>query len=654
MIEQRLIRFLPSLFIIAVASLAWLAPASADMTPPLSAYVAEEPIRSISMSPDGSKIAVVQKIYGERFALVVADLNRENSILYTLKDTNEQKLFAVNWVSNTRLVTALVGAIKFGNTILPYTRMIAFDANGSNKAVLMANDKRLKNNFYLSNIANVLPNDPNHILAYGYDSGLSIYKVDVYTGGVEKVARGGTQTIGFRFDDKGDPRLRFDYSRGTDTIKVLALVPGTTRWERILKIHAGEIESKVTERGAGLDAANAVLMLDRKGSDNFIALQKYDVRAEKLTETVFKIEGHDIDDTIVDDTGSKIIGVTYITDRPQHIYFEKHLQSVQEALEKKFPNGTVTILSSSSDGQRFLVLSEAPWTRGKYYVYDASDGSIKFSGDLSPQLGGRAQTVVDEVKYTTEDGTSIEGYLTYAAGTQLKDLPLIVMPHGGPQWRDWLQFDPFVQYLATQGYLVFQPNFRGSTGYGLRFEKAGYKKFGTGMIDDIAAGVRAVIKAGFADPNRVCAVGGSYGGYAALALATFKPDLIKCAVSINGVSDIPMQIETEIKNARNAELRQEIQEFRNETTGNLQTERDLLDKQSPANFAANVKVPILLIHAEDDQRVDIAQSERMEQALLKAGKDVRFTRISKGGHNLGSEGVKKALQDISLFLGQHL
>ena len=238
---------------------------------------------------------------------------------------------------------------------------------------------------------------------------------------------------------------------------------------------------------------------------------------------------------------------------------------------------------------------------------------------------------------------------------ELKNLPLIVYPHGGPQSRDWLAFDPLAQYWASQGYLVFQPNFRGSTGYGKAFEEAGYQQYGGRILDDIESGIRALIKAGYADPDRICVAGMSFGGYAAVAMAAFKPGLVKCAISINGLHDLPFRITNKLKDVKDRELRFDVRDFFDRTVGNIDTQRDLLERHSTVLHAASVNVPILLIHADDDENVEVEHSIRMEAALKKAGKDVQLIRLPKGGHSLKTGGaLRTTILESMQFFRAHL
>ena len=255
-----------------------------------------------------------------------------------------------------------------------------------------------------------------------------------------------------------------------------------------------------------------------------------------------------------------------------------------------------------------------------------------------------------EISYKARDGTVIPAYLTRPAGKSDTPGPLIVLPHGGPNARDYPQFDWIVQFLASRGYAVLQPQFRGSTGFGDAFREAGYRQWGGLMQDDVTDGVHAMIDQGIADPHRICIVGASYGGYAALAGAAFTPELYACAISINGVSDL------------SALLQRTIPVFRiystslDQWTARIGKPGDRsLDRKSPINAVAAISAPVLIIYGTSDGVVPSDQSERMAAALSKAGKPVKLVRLPDEDHWLSRSDTRiQMLSEVEAFLREHL
>jgi dipeptidyl aminopeptidase/acylaminoacyl peptidase len=242
----------------------------------------------------------------------------------------------------------------------------------------------------------------------------------------------------------------------------------------------------------------------------------------------------------------------------------------------------------------------------------------------------------------------LPSYLTRPPNTNVAGkLPLIVMPHGGPEARDTLGYDRLAQVLATHGYLVLQPNYRGSAGYGLEFRNAGRKQWGRRMQQDIEDGARALIASGQADPSRVCILGGSYGGYAALIGGALTPDLYKCVVSFAGVSDLTKMLDYETPSRI-------TYDYWTQVIGDPKADRDLILEGSPVSYAADYRPPVLLIHGEVDRTVPIEQSEVMEAALKRAGKSVKFVRVPGGHGDQNEENWNLIMNEMIDFLKAHI
>ena len=374
----------------ALLALLGVVPSPARSAPSLNSYVAGSDMRSVSLAPDGRHAAVVRRFSKDSFLLNVIDISGESRVIFSLKDDPDMAIIGVRWVSNTRLVMTIFGRTKISGTDYPYTRMIAMDADGSNQQPLMTEERELRLNLFLSNILSTLPQDNAHILALGYDNGPAIYKVDVYSGAAEQVAKGNSQTIGWRFGDRGEAKLRIDYSKFSRVLKIYA--PEGRRWKRILKIRTSDEEEDAIKNRAGLDDSGQVLLLDRKAGSDFIGLHVYDLNSRQLMRTIFEADGYDIDDTIEHPQTGEVIGVTYISDRPQQVYFDPKLQRVQAELERQFPNGIVSIIASSDNLRKHLFYTEAPWRPGSYYIYDAVAPGLLLLGHAVPDFGDRPYT----------------------------------------------------------------------------------------------------------------------------------------------------------------------------------------------------------------------------------------------------------------------
>jgi dipeptidyl aminopeptidase/acylaminoacyl peptidase len=259
-------------------------------------------------------------------------------------------------------------------------------------------------------------------------------------------------------------------------------------------------------------------------------------------------------------------------------------------------------------------------------------------------------------RYRARDGLEIPAYLTLPLGREAKQLPLVVWVHGGPQSRDTWGFDSEVQFLANRGYAVLQSNFRGSTGYGDKFESAGYGQWGAAMQDDLVDGVRALIADGRVDPKRICIGGASYGGYAALMGVIRDPDLFRCAIDYAGPTDLAWVVdlpETDHNFITHSPSDRELEERMHRTVGNPDdaTQRKDMEARSPRLLAAKVKAPVLLAYGTDDRRVPLRHGTAMRDALASAGADFEWKSYAGEGHGvLDSSNTVELFRRIERFL----
>lgn len=361
----------------------------------------------------------------------------------------------------------------------------------------------------------------------------------------------------------------------------------------------------------------------------------------------------DVEGVIRDRFTGAPVGVQLGGLQPKVQWLDTTAEARYESVAHAFPGHEVSVDSRSADGSRVIAEVQGQSAPPMYYLVDFKAHRADIVGEAYPGLDNVALGEVRNITYQARDGVTIPAYLTLPPGRAPKRLPMILLPHGGPAARDMPRFDWLAQFFATRGYAVLQPQFRGSTGFGVSFEDAGARQWGRLMQDDLTDGVQAMIRQGIADPGRICIVGGSYGGYAALAGAAFTPDLYACAVSINGVSDLPALLTSE-KESDGA--------YGGETNamayleGEIGTPSDpkLVDA-SPVYAAARIKAPVMLLHASDDTVVPIQQSEEMARALERLGKPVSFVRLPGEDHWLSrAETRTEVLRDTDRFVSRYL
>jgi dipeptidyl aminopeptidase/acylaminoacyl peptidase len=365
---------------------------------------------------------------------------------------------------------------------------------------------------------------------------------------------------------------------------------------------------------------------------------------------------------ILNDEDSDVVRITYdrITRTPLKVSLggleqpERWLDTEAEQrflrVARAFRGKRVEVYGRSEDGQRVLAIVEGPSNPPVYYFVDFTKNTADIAGEQYPGLTQAKLGEVKAIYYEARDGAKVPAYLTLPPGSAGTGLPLIVLPHGGPEARDHFSFDWWAQFLAVRGYAVLQPQFRGSTGFGEAWRKAGYRQWGGLMQDDVTDGAKAMIEQGIADPARICIVGASYGGYAALAGAAFTPDLYRCAVSVNGIADLPQQLGYAKQHwGRESDTLAYWREH-------IGTPFDpQVAAKSPLRAASQIKIPVLLIHAVNDTLVPESQSKAMSRALESQQKPVTYVKLAGEDHWLSQGATRiQVLKELEKFLGEHL
>lgn len=350
---------------------------------------------------------------------------------------------------------------------------------------------------------------------------------------------------------------------------------------------------------------------------------------------------------MVDGTTGAVTGISYTDDRFHIAWLDPELRGVQAKIDKALPGAENVVLNASRDGQRLLVWSGTASDPGVYYLFDRKARRLNAVAASFDKLSETRLAPVAFVRYPARDGLSIPGYLTLPAGRPPEKLPLIVMPHGGPHARDAWDYDPFVQFLASRGYAVLQPNFRGSTGYGKAFVERGYGQWGRAMQDDLDDGVDWLVKSGKVDAKRVCLMGASYGGYAALWGAIRNPERYRCAISVAGVTDLRDMLRFD---RRAFSAPRYYREWEKKVMGEEKLD---LDAVSPLKQAARLTIPVLIAHGEKDDNVPPRQGHRMADAL-KGRPDMESVFYREDGHGLTKrEDLVDFLGRMERFLAKH-
>ncbi|WP_369751412.1 alpha/beta hydrolase family protein [Asticcacaulis sp. AC402] len=336
-----------------------------------------------------------------------------------------------------------------------------------------------------------------------------------------------------------------------------------------------------------------------------------------------------------------------------YAFFDPAMEKLPGLIDKAFPDHPIKrIVSQGRDPRQMIVFVEGNGDPGTYYFLDFKNSAYKSIGETYPDLPSEWVAEQEAFTYKAADGMEIPAIITYPPGREGGDLPLIVLPHGGPlDQRDTLGFDWLSQAIASRGYVVLQPNYRGSGGYGGDFVEAAYGQYGRKMQTDLSDGVRTLIADGLVDPNRVCIVGASYGGYAALAGATLDTGVYRCAVSIAGISDLYDLVYPVGGESRHEVATSDFVIYMKQLLGDGS---DRWESISPAHHADKVGIPLLMIHGKDDAVVPIQQMYTMREAMKKAGKPAEVVILKGEDHWLSKAATRtETLEATITFLETH-
>lgn len=652
----------------AFAAVVFLVPSfgQAATQPPVEAFGSLPFVSDPKLSPDGKYIAVLQPYKGLNAAVVFKAHPEASDTPVVMPGSGEVLIDGLVWAKNDRLVliTTQNKPAVYDTRIETWIRAIAVDPDGKNPQMLLKNMPTAGINGSSASIIDVNLDDPDHILMSLVDENilagqdfnshfekknedfyrLDLIEADVRSGKATIDIAGNVRTSQWIADGHGNALARIDQT--SKPLQDHLIVHDGSSWKEIGVFDASE------DRGAGIQGPSEdqkALVQLAEDKDGYWALARLEMATGSASQ-LYAAHGYDVSGAITDEWNGEVIGARYIADKPEDVYFDPSRQALQSGIEKAFPGMTISIVSWSRAKDVVLFSVEDSRDPPTYYLLDRNTHQTATLATAYPNL---KQDDLGEMKvynYVARDGLAISAYLTLPPGKQPKNLPVVVMPHGGPDARDYLGFDWWVQFLANRGYAVLQPNYRGSSGFGRKFTESGRQQWGLKMQDDVTDGVKKLIADGIADPKRICIVGASYGGYSALAGAAFTPDLYACAVSYAGVSDLPQQIHETFLDAGNES---QLFSFWGSRIGSDDIAK--LAATSPDKHADAIKCPVLLMHGEGDTTVRITQSEMMADALQAAGKNVEFIRFPGEDHYLRSSATRiRVLREVERFLKKYI
>jgi len=607
---------------------------------PVEAFAELPELDDPALSPDGNQIAAKVAIDGKQYFAVIK-INREGPP--KLLNPGKADLNWWRWVNDEWVIVGIGQEVPVGGDSWYVRRAVGFHIpTGKMVQLASRNVGQIGDDVIWSardGSTRVMLSYQTSI--YSNDIGFwpQVDEIDLATGRRRTIAASKPGVLDWYADGAGIVRMGIGMSEDGRSRRVVYRDRQNGLFRTIDKTRTRD--DRLTVPALFLqDNTKALVIDDDEGG--YSALYELDLTTLERGKQLFASKGYDIGGIVRDPTGFGYLGVRVEEERPMVRWTEPAMMVMQATVSARIKGGQVHIASLSRDHSRALLAVGGADAPGGYFLYDRSKDTIDPLSYNNGTIRMRRMHPVRTIRYKARDGLEIAAVLTVPAGRQGK-LPLIVMPHGGPFARDSESWDWWPQFLADRGYVVIQPNYRGSSGYGTPFATKGQGQWGLAMQDDLDDSIKAVADLGIADPARVCMVGASYGGYAAMRAAQRDGKRYRCAVSYAGVSDLNRMLNHTRGflggGARGDWLRQQAPD---------------LKSVSPLNFPEQFSIPILLVHGDDDRVVPPVHSKAMAQKLKAAGKDVTYIAQPQGDHHFSrTEDRLEFLKALEMFLAKH-
>jgi dipeptidyl aminopeptidase/acylaminoacyl peptidase len=575
---------------------------------------------NVKISPNGDYLSAIT-LHEGKATLLVLDFETKK-LLNAINFPGNAQVGNYEWANDERLVLQKEYLKGWSDVPQYYGELMAVNADGSQVQYLFgykSNEQQTGSHIKKSTpiratafILDPLIDDDKYMLvnAIAWNSSRTldietrqdVYRVDLYRGTRKRLMGSPIGRTRFMTDHSGKVRFAAGEDKNNDT-KIFYRQKGEWHESSNLKLGLDDFSPI-----SFADTPNSIYAAGRKNSET-MGVYKIDLNTGEQ-QKIIQDDKVDPANFWINNQTKQLYAVEFNEDHPSYAFVEQEdsRSKLLKQLLAALPGHQVQIVSETRDGSKLIIVAFNDRNPGDYYVYNTQKNTLGFLVSSKKWLEPELMAEVKPISFTNRDGIKISGYLTLPNGVEAKNLPLIVNPHGGPHGiRDVWGFDPESQLLASQGYAVLKVNFRGSGGYGKAFEEMGHQKWGTDIQFDIIDATRYVIEQGIANKERICIVGGSFGGYSALQSAIIEPDMFKCAIRFAGVYDLPMMFEEgDVADTRSGTS------FLKQVLG---TDQATLKAMSPSYNVDKLKAKLLLIHGGDDERAPIEQFESLEDAL---------------------------------------
>lgn len=616
---------------------------------PVERFAELPAVSQLRQSPNGEKVAFLSSIEGRKVMIVQ---NLDGSDRYIQPPIEEADIYSFVWANEDRLLVmyelTVVRSqyVNFRNT---ETRLAAVNADGSDFAWIVRPSKvknsaggrneKHDNPMWQTEIIDMLPEEPNHILLSidgDFNSQDEIRRIDIRNGRFRELEDGFRGVQHWKTDAESEPRFGWGVWEENRIAYWKNLEGG---WEQISNA------DWYSRYGIyGFDETPDHLIVSARSGSGTEGLYRLNIPSGQIVDTILDNETSDIDRIVMDRDSGRVVGASYVDTLRRYHYFDRKRAGLLRAMQKALPDYEISIEDFDHAAGRYLLLARTDQEPGVYFQYDRKAKSLAQVTATRPAFPSELSAPTQEIKIAARDGTEIPVFVTTPNGMDAQNLPAVVLVHGGPHARDDAEWDWWAQFLASRGYVVIKPNFRGSEGYGPAFMRAGYGEWSGLMQTDVTDATQYFVDKGVIDANRICIAGASYGGYAAMIGVIQEPELYQCGVTVNGANNIPRLKTQDAAYWGTANWRNNI---------GLEGHSD--EDISPFHQAKKITKPVLVMASKDDTRIRIVDSENFHSRLKSLGKNTQFVEISDGGHSMDTMNARMILlREMETFLSEHI
>ena len=608
-------------------------------------------IADAALSPDATELALIESYQGAWFIRIL-NLKASGQEPRLIQIGEDISPTWIKWANDTQVLVNMSKSDTYNR--LPIQVGVIYTLNSKTmKGKFLVQSKKYFRQFN-NNVVDFLASDPDHILMAFSDDNTNnkrpdVKRVNVETGQYKTLARGrsdvqwwqtdltGAIRVGQGLDDNFKDEIRY---------KMLIRNPGDKTWQNS-KDYPG-LDADVNVHGFTKNPNEMIIGTRRKGR-NTTGLYIYDLSKKSYTRTLFENDTYDASGIVLNGDGSEVIGARYTAEESE-VELVGDNATILDRIRRKNKGYTIDFIDQSTDKQTLIYRISNAYNPGYLMIVNGRNMEQEALMGYRKDLPSDSMGLVSSVKYAARDGAKIPAFITVPPGMEgkaLKDIPFIVLPHGGPYARTSKRFDTYSQFFASRGYGVLQMNFRGSAGYGEAFEDAGRENWEL-MLNDVEDGARWLVKKGYANPDKLCVAGWSFGGYAALMEAIEHPELYSCVLSMAGVTDLADLIRDE-KKYRFGGIR-----AKNSILAGFEDRKEM-KRFSPAKRAGEMKIPPFIAHGTYDQAVHFDHFKRMKAGLKKSTADVTAVAFKNEDHYLSNEKNAKAFYvAMDKFLAKHM